>query len=561
MNIKSRLGRVVLWGAGVTTLLVTPFFSYDPINVPRFLSVLVFGLMGFFLLLGSKKELLGLKYRKVVVASAAFVIWAFIAMFDSKINLTDGFLGVTGRQTGFLAYVALIVLMLCAVVSSVAAFQSKLALVLVLAGLASGLYGVLQAFGGDPFDWINPYSPVFGFFGNPNFQASFMGMAGVAAVASGLKYSEKLMIRVGLLAFVLLALFNIYKSKSQQGYLVFLAGVVVVGYLYVRGNSKFKKISLVYLVASVVGFMAVLLDILQKSPWSSILYKESVTFRGDFWRAGWKMTLDNPVFGVGLDGYRDHYRASRDLVTALRPGSDAMTDSAHNVFLDISSGGGFPLLIMYLFLVGLTIFSAIKVIRRSSGFDVGFAAVLGAWVAYLAQSVISINQLGLAVWGWIISGLIIGYEINTRTQETPSVVKPAVGKGRNVKSVAKEAVSAKTYVSMAVGGIIGLLVGLPPFIASAQFKTALETADAVKIEESAFIWPDEAMKYGQVGLILQANKLDAQAQRVVNAGLLKFPDEFGLWSLAAKLSTATPEQIAEATAQMKRLDPNNPDVK
>jgi O-antigen ligase len=98
------------------------------------------------------------------------------------------------------------------------------------------------------------------------------------------------------------------------------------------------------------------LDILQKSPWSSILYKESVTFRGDFWRAGWKMTVDNPVFGVGLDGYRDHYRASRDVVTALRPGSDAMTDSAHNVFLDISSGGGFPLLIIYVFLLGLRFF-------------------------------------------------------------------------------------------------------------------------------------------------------------------------------------------------------------
>jgi hypothetical protein len=69
------------------------------------------------------------------------------------------------------------------------------------------------------------------------------------------------------------------------------------------------------------------------------------------------------------------------------------------------------------------------------------------------------------------------------------------------------------------------------------------------------------LRYGQVGLILQANKLDAQAQKVVDAALLRYKDEFGLWSLAAKLSTATPEQVAEATAQMKRLDPNNPEVK
>jgi hypothetical protein len=69
------------------------------------------------------------------------------------------------------------------------------------------------------------------------------------------------------------------------------------------------------------------------------------------------------------------------------------------------------------------------------------------------------------------------------------------------------------------------------------------------------------MRYGQVGLVLLNNKLDAQAQRVIEAGLVKFPDEFGLWSLASKLSTATPEQVAKAKEEMKRLDPNNPDIK
>ena len=114
---------------------------------------------------------------------------------------------------------------------------------------------------------------------------------------------------------------------------------------------------------------------------------------------------------------------------------------------------------------------------------------------------------------------------------------------------------------MVAGGVVGLLVGLPPFIASAQFKSAFTSGDAAKVEKSASIWPDEPMRYGQIGLVLQANKLDAQAQKVVDAGLLKFPNEFGLWSLAASLSTATPEQIAKAKEEMKRLDPNNPDVK
>jgi hypothetical protein len=165
------------------------------------------------------------------------------------------------------------------------------------------------------------------------------------------------------------------------------------------------------------------------------------------------------------------------------------------------------------------------------------------------------------VWGWIISGLIIGYEINTRTKETVLDVKPPVSKGRNVKKPVNGGVSSKTLVSMVAGGAVGLLVGLPPFIASAQFKSALESGDAVILEKAAYLWPDEPIKYGQVAGILQANKLDAQAQRVVDAALLKFPNEFGLWSLASKLTTATPEQVAKAKEEMKRLDPNNQDIK
>jgi O-antigen ligase len=544
MDIKNRLGGVVLWGAGVTTLLVTPFFSYDPINVPRFLSIFVFGLMGFFLLLGSKKELLGIKYRSVLVASVGFIGWSLIALLVSGANPTEGVFGVTGRQTGFLAYLALIVLMLGAVLASNANLQSKLIRLLVLVGLVSGLYGAVQSFGGDPFDWINPYSPVFGFFGNPNFQASFMGMAAVAAVALGLKSSEKLMVRFGLLAFVLLALFNIYKSKSQQGYLVFLAGVVVVGYLYVRGNSKLKKLSLLYLVASVVGFVAVLLDILQKSPWSSILYKESVTFRGDFWRAGWKMTLDNPVFGVGLDGYRDHYRVSRDLVTAVRPGSEAMTDSAHNVFLDISSGGGFPLLIIYVFLVGLTIFSAIKVIRRSTGFDVGFAAVLGAWVAYLAQSLISINQLGLAVWGWVLMGSLIGYEINTREKIETKSLK-----------------SAYPTVAIGLGLIIGLGVGLPLMVADATFRSTVKAGDVLKIEASVRQWPQSVTRMTLAAQILREGNLPERSIVIAREAVEFNPMNFEAWKELSLQPNATESERVQALETMKKLDPFNPNLK
>jgi O-antigen ligase len=544
MDIRHRLSQIILWGIGATTLFVTPMFSYDPINLPRFFILFVFGLVGFFLLLGTRKYWYITKYREVVGASVLFITWALIATFASGVNLTEGLFGVTGRQTGLFAYFTLIALMVSGVIASSSELSRKLVLVLVYVGILSGLYGVLQSFGGDPFDWINPFSPVFGFFGNPNFQASFMGIAAVAAIAMALESSAKLQNRISFLVFVTLALFNIYESKSQQGYLVFISGVVVVGYLYVRGNDKLRKLTSLYIVAAVVGFVAVVLDILQKSPWSSILYKESVTFRGDFWRAGWKMTLDNPVFGVGLDGYRDHYRASRDLVTALRPGSDAMTDSAHNVFLDISSGGGFPLLIIYVFLIGLTIFSAIKVIRRSTGFDVGFAAVLGAWVAYLAQSVISINQLGLAVWGWVLMGSIIGYEINTREKI-------------EVKSVK----SAYPTVAIGLGLIIGLGVGLPLMVADATFRSTVKAGDVIKIEASVRQWPQSVTRMTLAAQILREGNLPERSIVIAREAVEFNSMNFEAWKELSLQPNATESERVQALETMKKLDPFNPNLK
>jgi hypothetical protein len=401
---------------------------------------------------------------------------------------------------------------------------------------------------------------VIGFLGNPNFQSSFVGFSGILAFGCICSKELKISWRVAYYAYLLVGAFVILKTESQQGFLVLAGGIAIVGMIWIS-RSEFKVLTIPALIVSGIGTVFVALGSLNSGPLASLLYKASVTYRGDYWRAGWKMTMEHPFLGVGLDSYGDWYRRARTLEATLRRGPEVTSNAAHNVLLDFSSNGGFPLVLIYLALMVLVVISAIRLLKRSDGFDPAISGLIAVWIAYQAQSIISLNQLGLAVWGWIISGLIIGYEINARPEEVRQEVKSPVSKGRNVKKQVDESVSAKTLLSMFVGGVVGLLVGLPPFIASAQFKAAFESADAIKIEESAFLWPDEAMRYGQVGLVLQANKLDSQAQRVVDEALLKFPDEFGIWSLASKLSTATPEQIAKAKEEMKRLDPNNPDVK
>jgi FtsH-binding integral membrane protein len=343
---------------------------------------------------------------------------------------------------------------------------------------------------------------------------------------------------------VLLAIFNIYQSKSQQGYLTFLAGLTVVGFLYIRKHKKLQKLKISYGLTVFFGLVIFLLDVLQKSPWNSFFYKDSVSFRGDFWRAGWKMTIDNPIFGLGLDGYRDNYRTSRDLVSALRVGSDEMTDSAHNIFLDISSGGGFPLLIIYVFLVGLTILSAVKVIRRSTGFDVGFAAVLGAWVAYLAQSMISINQIGLAVWGWVLMGTIIGYEINSREKIESKSVK-----------------SRYHTVAIGLGLIIGLVAGFPLMVADAKFRSTVKSGDVLKIEASVRQWPQSVTRLTAVAQLLRQGDFPERSIVIAREAVELNPLNYEAWRELSLQPNATESERVQALETMKKLDPFNPNLK
>jgi hypothetical protein len=304
-----------------------------------------------------------------------------------------------------------------------------------------------------------------------------------------------------------------------------------------------------------VGFAAILIGSLNKGPLASLLYKDSVTYRGDYWRAGWKMTVENPIFGVGLDSYGDWYRRSRTIEATLRRGPDITTNAAHNVFLDISAYGGFPLLLVYLALMILVVISAVKVLKRSQGFNAGFVGLVAGWVAFQAQSIISINQIGLALWGWVLSGLIIGYEINTRGGD--DVVEKKTGKSAT-KPVQT---SAATPVAIFVGLIVGVLVGMPPYLASAKYKSALETSNPQVIQEAAYIWPTDSSRMIQVAMTLNDNKLEDQGLQVALDAVERFPDNYGVWGTLSLMKKATDAQKAEALAQMKRLDPLNPNLK
>ena len=189
-------------------------------------------------------------------------------------------------------------------------------------------------------------------------------------------------------------------------------------------------------------------------------------------------------------------------------------------------------------------------------FNAPFAGLVGAWVAFQAQSIISINQIGLAIWGWIFSGLIIGYEINTRNNDK-SEERKGIGKADPIGTQSSPA----TILAIFVGLLFGASVSMSPYIASVKYKSALETSNASVIEDSAYIWPIDSSRMIQVAITLNDNKLESKALTIALDAVERFPDSFRAWDTLNQMKGATQLQKAQALKEMKRLDPLNPNLK
>jgi O-antigen ligase len=461
-----------------------------------------------------------------------------------KEDKSQNFYGIFGRNTGFVTYFSLIILSLSAVIFSNINLLKKTQMAVILAGTISSMYGLLQIVGADPINWKNQYNPVISFLGNPNFHSSFMGIFASILFAYLMSKSTSKRIKIYLVLGVLLSLFNIYSSNSIQGYFVFIVGVTFVGYAWIVSHRKLKSIRIPYIIlVTIIGFISIF-GMLQKGPLSRILYKESISFRGDYWRAGLNITRENLWFGAGFDGYGDKFRKARDLASFTH--GEKTSTSAHNVFIDLSSTGGLPLFLLYLGITFLVVIAIIRVLNRENNYNKYFVAAAAGWLAYTAQSIISINQIGLATIGWTLGGSLLGYEIQTREKEKKHKIQES------------RVLSIKSIVFAIIGFFIGIALTLPPLLSDAEYKRSIALKNPIRIEASAYKWPTNSTRMYSVAKELSVNNYPSEAYRVAKAMTKKYPENFGAWQALYNVVQSTSAEKTMALRKMRELDPLNP---
>ncbi len=557
-SVDLTAAKFVSVGLTLVTIFLTTSGVTDPVNTPKFFVAggFAFALGTLFFAFNFRENFS--RFRWLIGFNLFFLLTALSATLNSSSPLTQNLYGVYGRNTGLLTYLFLSFALLGALqLRRVEHFQ-WIIYALFSAGSLNVLYcGWVLVFG-DFLSWNNPYGNILGLFGNPNFIGAFLGMFITGMAGYFFKSGLNLRSRVGLAAGSIIAFIEILESNAVQGIVVTFSGIALVLFFKIRGLYKSSVPLLAYMtLIGAIGGLSVL-GALQKGP-LDFIYKRSVSLRGSYWDAGMEMGLSNLWTGVGMDSYGDWYRRVRSVEAATNmPGLNTVTNAAHNVWLDLFAYGGLPLLLAYLSILSLGAVAIFKIARRNRGYDFIFVILTSVWACYHLQSIISINQVGLAIWGWVLTGALVVYEYLTREKlpDAPERNKPRMVTRNNSQIVSPQLVAA-------VGFAIGLFVALPPLNSDMKWKSALDSGDALKVMEtleSNPMVPANSNRFAEAAKLLAQNNLFDQARIAALKGIEFNEDSFDCWKILYFLSSSTPDEKELAVENMKRLDPLNPDV-
>lgn len=548
--VLKRTSTVLLVIGPVTTFAISPFSNFDPINLIKmiFVASCAFGLL--FLLLPDFKTYLQTLPRGVQLATLGFIFWMSLVLLVSDAPMNQQFWGVFGRNNGYLGYFCLMITLLATAMIQQKLFYHKLVDVLVLTSIPMTIYALLQIAGRDPISWslMAPFATL----GNINFSSAFFGLASICATVLAFSPNQRVFLRLLLVAFVVTDLFIILETGSIQGFMIYIAGMGVVGFFFVRAYKPFRVLQIPYICLGLVGFALTALALNNIGPLARFVFGETILFRFDYWYAGWAMTFKNPFFGVGLDSYGDWYREVRGEIATLRTSPDRITNTAHNIYLDISASGGLPLIVAYLVLLGYAFRAAWRLTRGDHAFNPYFVALFSTWIAYLIQAAISINQIGVGIWGWLFTGALIGYEISTRRGAT---VRPE----RKIRTDAAQLPASVALLGL-VGTGLGFLLAFFPLNADANFKDSLQTANpAEQFTQAKALGATAYHMELALDAAIKANN-ESLAGEIVKELLSRYPRDFMGWQVRQILASATPEERENAYLRLKELDPFNPNI-
>ena len=541
IKIQSNLDVFLVYATVAITLVFFPF-SFDALIIPKI--TILFG-VSFYLIpmVSSRFKTLNVsKKQRTALVLTPIIVFSYLILIVvvSDAPIEQQVFGRSGRGLGLITILSLIVFTFSSIVFIKFNRRRLLLNGILIGACSSSVYAFIQRFDLDIFNWNSRTNGIIGTLGNPNFQSSLAAMALIPALVIFSNHRYKY---VSLPIVTSLIFGTIYICQSTQGYIGALGATLV--FILVKIWFVSKRYFIGSLLLSFIAGVYVVAGMLNYGFFSEYLYKVSVQSRGDFWRSALATAFDNPIFGIGLDSFKDYFFMYRDQVAVNHPFAES-ADNAHNYFLEFAATGGFPLALIYLAFTFYTLYSFIKVIRKYGEFDSQITAIFSTWCVLQAQSIISPGNIVLLTWIFMISGAAIGFHLIK--EEENSALRPK----RGYSSISIFSISST---------IVALLIIYPLIRTDRVLLEGLNTQNGDLIIKSTTLYPRSESRNNLVGLELLRSNLLPQSLEVAKKATQWNPNAVSGWGLIVANPIATNEEREFARLQILRLDPLNKKAK
>lgn len=504
----SGIRKLIIFTAILTTATVWMPLA-DPVNLPK---LFVLGIFAAWILGTVITEIISTRGRILSLGHFAVIIFIFgllIATLVTDVKYT-AFFGANFRNNGFICYFSMAILSIAAMMSFYLKNIAQIMFGFIIVSLWLTGYGFLQLTGNDPIGWLNAYGPTIATLGNPDFFSALLGTAAIALFWLNfhlIKSWQRVLAAVLLLA----EIFLIYKSGSIQGVVVFVIGSGLLSLVKILQWNK--KIGVTAIIAGSAFAIPIFLGLFGVGFLAEKLHRSSVGIRQDYWSSAINMFVSHPFFGVGIDRFTESYF---QYAPAVRVVQTQATNNAHNVFLQFLSTGGLVLFLPYIFLLGVIAWKGLKAIKSTNGLtQFNLVGIFSIWFVLLLISIISIDNIGVAVWFWISGGVL--YSVSR--EATLLLSEGAIDKVPQTKKIKHKSQGNLSLISPITSlllTVIAIVIMIPAWKASAALqevsfnKRGLNDEQYVaRLTEIAEIEPNNVqLRFNLANNALRANGAD-----------------------------------------------------
>ena len=452
--------KYVAYSIPATILIIAPGLT-DPINIPKLLALLPFALTALILFIALRKysdvkKLTGVG-KTTFGAYGVLAIIMTISGFLGSENYIRVIFGASGRNNGLLYYLAAITLALLLLRLVIREMEvDYLEKVLIWTSLPFAIYCGIQFLDLDPVDWANPYSRVIGTLGNPNFSASALASFAVFWLylffrARAQSFNQRVLFLIPALAMLFLS----WATDSLQGLIVFALGASLVIYIAIREKYSSALIPYFFFIGGGLALLLLFASFLGSGPLGGALEQYTLKLRGWYASFGILAMLDSPLTGVGVDNYISAFRLFKSEDFVSQYGSVLSSNNAHSTPAQVGATFGLVVFLIYTIIHIWILYKALKIISSRNSSEFYLKGVCLVWILIFAQSLLSIEIIGLGIMNWVFGAAILS--ASTEIVKLESGMERGAGKKQKTKTLPAW-IGSVTIATLLVGAIPAIQV-------------------------------------------------------------------------------------------------------